>query len=495
MKPGVRANNRRSAGQHIFEDLRSRVTSGEWSPGSKLPSIRDLARSYAVAPLTMSRVIRDLESANLVTAIPSKGIYASTSIPAPDPVSVDTSWQMDLLRRQPARSFSVSVPQRIPDDTVNLATGTMSNEAVPIESLRRAIRRTAKSYVEGPVWERSAQGEVAVREWFANDLSQAGIHATSDSTMIVSSTHQAFRVIANTIIDPGDVVLIEAPSDPIVMGVFELAGARCIGVDVDSVGMQTSLVRELAARHRPKIIVTCPSGQVPTGVTMSPDRREELVRIAEEFRILIVEYDNGNEVWYDSPAPKPVKSWDRSGCVVLVRDISRITMAGFRVGCLTVEGPLLQRLVDSKRRDDLITSTLAQHALLNYVTGPDYSTNLGRMRAFYKPRRDALLATLEREMPDTVSWTPPNIGFHLWLQLPEKLSARSIAQEAAMLGVIVAPSEIFSLDGSLDNCLRITFSTNPPDLLEKGIQRLAQAIRRALTSGTSSTMTRTYEVV
>ena len=488
--------NRQSVSGRIIQDLENRIANKEWLPGAKLPSIRQLSQDYGVAPLTMNRVIRQLAAVNLVTSLPSKGVYvaAADNTVAKDQ-TVDTSWQLGLLRRQPPRSFSVKLPQIIPANPINLATGTMSNLAIPIETLRQAIRRTSHSYAESPIWQRSPQGEVPLRKWFAADQVRQGISSSLESTLIVSSTHQAFRIIAATIVEPGDVVLIEAPSDPIVMGVFELAGARCIGVPVDADGMVVQQARELAARFQPKAIVTCPSGQIPTGVTMSVERRRQLVEIGTSFRTLIIEYDNGNEVFFDAPPPKPVKSWDTAGTVAFVQDISRITMAGFRVGCLTLEGPLLPRLVDSKRRDDLLTSTLSQYALLNYVDGPDYAPNLIRLRSFYKERRDAALAALTATMPSSASWYTPNVGFHIWVKLPPGVSARGLTQEAAARGVIVAPSEIFSLDDNLDSEIRITFADNPPPMITEGISRIGKTLETMMATARSPEPTRIFEVV
>lgn len=484
--------------ENVFLHLKARLEKLEWQPGERLPSVRHLAQSYGVAPLTMSKVIRRLVDAQLVTSQPGKGIYAVELPMAAAGKSqnrLDPSWQLSLLRRQPPRSFSVTLPQGLPANAINLSTGTMSNEAVPLESLRRAIRRTARTYVEGPVWERSPQGEQPLRQWFAENFHRIGVSSTAESNLIVSSTHQAFRIIAASIIEPGDVVIIEQPSDPIVMGVFELAGAHCVAVDIDHDGIVINQLEEAVERHRPKAIVTCSSGQVPTGVTMALSRRKDLVRIAAESRTLIVEYDNGNEVYFDSPPPPPIKSLDDHGVVVLVHDVSRVTMAGFRVGCLTLQGPLLQRLIDSKRRDDLLTSTLAQYALLDYVTGPDYKADLRRLRAFYRPRRDATLRALQLEMPGSVTWTVPNVGFHVWLTLPTGVSARMVANEAALRGVIVAPSEIFSLDGHLDTSLRVTYSTNPPETIAIGIKRLAEAVRTVMSTDQPARASRTFEVV
>jgi DNA-binding transcriptional MocR family regulator len=217
--------------------------------------------------------------------------------------------------------------------------------------------------------------------------------------------------------------------------------------------------------------------------------------LAAHNRTVVVEYDLSAEISYGSPPPAPLTSWDRSGCVVYLREFSRITAAGFRIACLTVEGPLFQRLTESKRRDDFIISTVAQSAFLAYVTSRAFPKGIERARAFYAERRDAALSALQRTMPESVRWITPASGFHVWVSLPPALSARALVHEAALHGVIVAPSDVFSIDGKLDDGIRITFSDNDPEVIERGIERLAGAAHAMLQRGVSSEPARLFEIV
>lgn len=486
----------RSLGDTILADLIRRLEKDEWAPGSRLPSVRALTREYDVTPLTMSRVIRRLAQLGHVTTVPGKGIYARQRVEADLPKEIESyEWQQGLFRRRPFRTFGVSLPQGMPLDTINLGSGTMSHLAVPIDSVRAALTKVASNYEESPIAQRSPLGELALREWLRPYLAQSGINARVENVLVVTSIHQALRLLAFSIIDSGDSVLIESPSDPIVIGVLDSLGARCIGVPVDEQGMNVEVAAELVQRFRPKMIVTSPTGQVPTGVTMPAQRRKQLVEMAALNRTLIVEYDLSAEIYFGSPPPMPLKSWDRHGCVVYVREFSRITAAGFRIGCMTVEGPLFQRLAESKRRDDFIISTIAQSAFLSYVTSKHFPRNIVKAREYYAVRRDAALGALQRTMPPSIKWFTPASGFHIWVSLPPALSARSLVNEAALRGVIVAPSDVFSIDGKLEDGIRITFSDNSPEEIERGIGRLADAAHVLLQRGVSLEPARVFEIV
>lgn len=464
--------SRNRAGDEIVANLTSRIRGGEWPVGARLPSIRKLSQEFGVAPLTISRAFNRLESDGLIAVSPNRGAFVREPA-ATRTKPEDMSWQRELFRRRPPRSFSVTLPSSSNPDAVNLATGTMSNEAVPLASIRRAIRRTSERYVEGRVSERPAQGELELREAICNITRGYGIHATPQQTLIVSSTHQAFRIVGSCIIDHDDYIAIESPSDPIVMGTFENLDARCVPVEIDANGVAIERARAVIERYKPKAFVTCSSGQIPTGVTTSATRREELYQLCKQAKCLLIEYDNGNEVWYEAPPPRPIMSLDDNGTVVYVREFGRESAAGIRISCVQASGPIFARLIENKRRDDLLTSSIGQYEMLEYLRSGDYAKNLPRLREFYRERRAAAIDALHMYMPPGFHWYNTNVGFHLWLMLPSGMSARRLAQEAAIRGVIVAPSEVFSIDGKLDNAVRITFGDNPPPLLVEGIKRLA----------------------
>lgn len=470
---GGSRQTRNRAGDEIVANLTERIRGGEWLVGARLPSIRKLAHEFGVAPLTISRAFDRLEAEGLIGVIPNRGAFVNEQA-APIADITDMSWQLDVFRRKPPRSFSVTLPSSSAPDAVNLATGTMSNEAVPQSSIRRAIRRTSERYVEGRVSERPAQGEPELREAICEITRGYGIRATPKHTLIVSSSHQAFRIIGSCIIDHDDYVAIESPSDPIVMGTFENLDARCVPVEIDADGVVIERARAAIERYKPKAFVTCSSGQIPTGVTTSVTRRAQLYQLCRQAKCLLIEYDNGNEVWYEAPPPRPIMSLDDNGTVVYVREFGRESAAGIRISCVQANGPIFTRLIENKRRDDLLTSSIGQYEMLEYLRSGDYTKNLPRLREFYRERRAAALDALHAYMPAGFHWYDTNVGFHLWLMLPSGMSARRLAQEAAIRGVIVAPSEVFSIDGKLDNAVRITFSDNPPPLLAEGIKRLAE---------------------
>jgi len=215
-------------------------------------------------------------------------------------------------------------------------------------------------------------------------------------------------------------VLIESPSDPIGIGVLESLGARCIAAPVDANGMNVEIATELVQRFRPKIIVTSSTGRVPTCVTMPTAKRRQLVEMAAANRTLIVEYDLSAEISYDATPPKPLKCWDRFGCVVYVRAFSRITAAGFRMSCLTVEGPSSRACPTASAGTSSLSRPLRQW--LSWPTSPaDHSNAMSP-----GPGPSTPSTAMRRRAPTS--------GFRLWLSLPPTVSARELTNEAALRG-------------------------------------------------------------
>lgn len=480
---GLNDAHNRSTRHVVADHLMKAVEEGVWAPGDRLPSVRALASTYRVSVLTMTRSIQQLVARGVLRSEPRKGVYVCDAVPTVLVAgSVGTELQRSFIRRQPrARSLSVAVKTDSFGNTINLASGTMAPDAVPSRAISSAIRRTASSYVERSFSTTPLNGELELRNWITDHLMQFGIRSSPDNVVIVNGSQQGRKLLTESLINPGDTVLIEQPTYPFALSTFEAAGAKCIGVPVEhEVGLRIDMLEQLARRHHPKLFYTVSTGQIPTGLTLTMGQRRQVVDIASDMGFLIVEADAGNELSYDGPAPHAIKSLDPGGLVVYLKSFSRIVAAGLRVGCVIVEGPLRDAVIERKRTDDLFTSPLSQEVFRSYVTSRRFHSDLAKARDHYLTRRNAALAALAAEMPEGVSWTRPTAGLHIWLTLPAGISSRIVAHRAIGRGVVVAHGEIFMPNDNPDNGLRITFSDTSPDEIAEGVRRLARVISEAI---------------
>lgn len=470
----------------IAGTLLARIERGEWQPGARIPSIRDLAAEVGVSPFTVASAIQHLKTDGKLETIHGKGTYVARVDQSPAaPVVADLSWQNALLR-QPISTRANAVVQPLiqqtaqPPDTVVLAGGGEATDVLATKSLESAWRGLLNDLSTGFLDGWSPVGEVETREWMAGYLAKAGIQAKPEQIIVTSGGQQALSLVAQTLLSPDDTVLVERPMYPFALSIFDLLGVRCIDVPVDENGRWVQVAEDLIERFRPKLVLTVPTGQVPTGVTMPLDQRRVLLQAARRHGIMILEDDHGSEISYDRAPPPAIKSLDTHGHVIYAKSFSKITLPALRIGCLVAEGLLLDALQNAKLISDRYTSTILQAAFLAYVTRPSFPRDLTRYRNTFRERRDAMLAALEREMPAGVTWTTPASGFYLWLTVPPGVSARDVAQRGRANGVLVANSSAFFAQGDPDTGFRLTFTSNDPERLQLGVQRLAEAIKSAM---------------
>jgi DNA-binding transcriptional MocR family regulator len=470
----------------IAGDLQARVESGEWKPGARIPSIRDLATELGVSPFTVASAVRQLKSGGKLETIHGKGTYVARVEPSlSPPVVADLSWQNALLR-QPISTRANAVVQpfihqaALPADTVMLAGGGEAIDVLATKSLvsawRGLLNHLSSDLLEG--W--SPVGEVRTREWMAGYLAKAGINAKPEQMIVTSGGQQALSLVAQALLGPDDTVLVERPMYPFALSIFDLLGVRCIDVPVDEQGRWVLVAEDLIERFRPKLVLTVPTGQVPTGATMPLEQRRVLLQAARRHGIMILEDDHGSEISYDRPPPPAIKSLDTHGHVIYAKSFSKITLRALRIGCLVADGLVLDALRNAKLISDRYTSTILQEAFLAYVTRPSFSRDLTRYRKTFRERRDAMLAALQQEMPDGVTWTTPASGAYLWLTVPPGVSAREVALRGRANGVVVANSSPFFAQGDPDTGFRLTFTDNEVDRLTLGVQRLAAAVKDAM---------------
>ncbi|MGC4190223.1 MAG: PLP-dependent aminotransferase family protein [Thermomicrobiales bacterium] len=480
----------------LVEDLIARIDRGEWERGERIPSVRELASEFSMSTFTVSRAIRQLTSAGRVQTVQGKGTFV-VSDAAERAVAringderngfgaVDLSWQNALLRK-PASTRASQIVQplirssQLSSDMIVLASGGETSDVLPTHSLQAAWKGLLSDVQSEMIGGWAAEGELPTREWIAQYLTGTGIETAADNVIVTSGGQQALSLVAQTLLEPDDTVLVERPMYLFALSILDSLGVRCIDVAVNEDGTWIDSAGDLIERFRPKLVLTVPTGQVPTGITMPSSRRRQLLAAARKHGIIILEDDHASEMTYEGAAPPAIKSFDAHGHVIYAKSFSKITLPALRIGAIVAEGLVLDALKHAKLISDRYTSTIIQSAFLAYVNRSSFSRDLQRYRTIYGERRDAMLDAMQREMPSGVTWTHPVSGFHLWLTMPSGISAQEVAVRAAANGVLVARGGAFFAQGDPDTGVRLTFTSNDPERIRIGIQRLARAIEDAM---------------
>mgnify|MGYP001212187794 CR=1 FL=1 len=480
--------------RQLHAELARRIREGELTPGTRLPSIRNAAKRLGVSLITVVQAYDALASEGLVHATVGRGTFVGNP-PAPpvdearpsDGQAVvpedEQEWQGSFpvyLRAPRIAAMQSLLRPALRPDMISLAGGTPDPALFPVRTLGRLWHRVMA--VEDPRFLQygSPQGDHNLRGWIAGHCGAAGIAARPEDVLITSGSQQAIDLVARTFVGPGDYVLVESPTFLTALDILEGRGAKLLGVPVDAGGARVDLAAALVERYRPRLFYTIPTAQNPTGVTMTEDRRRRLAALARQHNLLVIEDDTCSEFTFDGDAPQAVKAHDIGGHVVFLKSFSKTVIPGLRVGCVVAHGTIMTRLVEAKSVVDRFTSPLIQRTLWRYLSAPQYLRDLEKAKDVYRKRRDAALEALQASMPGGITWTRPEAGFNLWINLPEPVSAGEAFEEGLREGVACGFGDLFLPHTPPPAGLRISFADKTEPVLAEGIRRLAVGLTRLL---------------
>jgi DNA-binding transcriptional MocR family regulator len=477
--------------RQIFDQIVARIQSSAFPPGYKLPPTRVLARELATHRNTVARAYADLEAAGFVSGAVGRGTFvtdalrktattdrapkrgSTTSQPMPWSSLVSHKARPEILAR--AERWARRVDTR---DVINLARMQPSEDLLPTELLQRCVARVLSEHGARALSYAPPEGVPRLREQLGRELTARGVPATADDVLVTSGSQQGLDLVARTLVNPGETVLVEATTYSGAIDLFTLAGARLVPLACDDEGPLPDAL-ERVNRSDVKALYVMPTGHNPSGRTMSAERRRALVAWSRDAAIPLIEDDFvAGLSLEDRAAPPHLRALD--GDVIHLSTFSKRLIPSLRVGYVVVPPALRDSLRSMKRVVDLASSAILQHALAEFIERGYLAAHMTRTTREYRARRDTLSAALRKNLPDEIQWRLPMHGIVLWLSLPKALEPDAVYEEALRQGVLVSPSSMWSVDPRLSPGLRLAFCAEPEDRLVEGARRLGKAIKTLL---------------
>ncbi len=384
------------------------------------------------------------------------------------------------MRASRARAFENSPWSEATDlirdrpDAIYFGDGAPNAEVQPFARLQEAAAR-AWSDAPGNLGYGELAGFAPLRELIAERMQVRGISASPGEIMITNGSQQGIDLIARLMLDPGDSILVEGPTYIGAMQTFDAYEVDYVVVPMDDHGIDVIALEERLERleRKPKLLYTIPAFQNPTGASISLQRRDALLELAERRHLLIIEDDPYGELWYDQP-PVPALRADHPS-VVYLGSFSKTIAPGLRVGWMVPPPDMLDLLLMAKEGADIHSNRIATRTVYHAADG-FLDQHVAGLRDFYGARRNVLLEGLQASMPSEIEWNVPGGGFFLWIRLPENVSANQLLITAAQHDVAYLPGSWFYPLGDVQyNELRLSFSSLPVDRIRLGAQRLGEA--------------------
>lgn len=369
-------------------------------------------------------------------------------------------------------------------EVVSLAGGMPNVGALPLDQIGDLVKDVVSEEGPAALQYGPAQGDPVLREQICDYMKLEGITAAPDDVIVTVGSQQALDLITRVFVDPGDIVLCEAPTYVTAINTFAAfqADIRHVSMDGDGV-VPEDLERALSEARRSgqpvKFFYTVPNFQNPGGITMTAQRRSRVMEVCERHDVLVVEDNPYGLLRYDGD-PEPTLYAQGNGNVIYLGSLSKTLSPGLRIGWALAPAAVRAKLVLAAESAMLSHSTFNQLVVRRYLNTFPWREQIKVFNTMYSERRDAMLTALDAMMPDGCTWTEPEGGFFVWATLPEGIDSKAMLPRAVTERVAYVPGTGFYADGRGKASMRLSFCYPTPEQIREGVRRLVGAIEGEL---------------
>ncbi len=357
----------------------------------------------------------------------------------------------------------------------------------PVEKLAEASVVALQRYSRSALNYGSSLGCAPLREYLqAKYAFDEGLSLTPGELMITASASAALDAAVRVFTQPGDTVLVEAPSYHEALANIKDNWVKLAAVPVDAQGLETDALADrlqalVCAGERPTMLYSIPTYQNPSGTTMSIGRRHKVLEIAQRYGLLLVEDDVYRDLYFESPPPPSLHELDTEGVVIRLGSFSKILAPGLRLGWAMGSAENIHRMANcGLAQSGGGANPFSSYVVAAFVMRGWLEPHIDRLRQVYRERRDTLLEALNTHMPAAVDWTKPSGGFFVWLSLPAPLTAGEVLRAAQLEKVNFLTGEPFFAEGGGERQIRLPFSFIPQPDLVRGAEILSAIVREML---------------
>ncbi len=367
-------------------------------------------------------------------------------------------------------------------DIISLAGGLPDTASFPAESFaaimsRVAVDSCARSLQYGPT-----EGLAVLKSCIAEVMEEEGTLIDPDDVLVTTGGQQVIDLVCKTLVDPGDIIIAEAPTYPGAVPTFCSYQAEVIQIEGDADGMRIDLLEETLERlaregRRPKFIYTVPTFQNPSGTTMSLSRRQRLVEVIRERELLVLEDNPYGLLRYEGDPLPSLYALDGGDFVIYLGTFSKILSPGVRLGWSVGPRPVLEKMNIGKQAADLCSSSLTQFFVAAYFASGRWQDYVHSLKEIYRRRRDVMLDSLAECFGPECSWTHPQGGLFIWATLPDYIDTTDLLARALDEHVAFVPGRAAYLDGRGGNSMRLNFSGVGEADIREGVRRIGEVVR------------------
>ncbi|WP_077369299.1 MocR-like pyridoxine biosynthesis transcription factor PdxR [Anaerosalibacter sp. Marseille-P3206] len=463
----------------LYNKLKNLIETGKLEEGEKLPSIRSLAEELGVNNVTVVNAYKQLEQESYVYSKKGSGTYVRKS---------DSELQFGCFEDENMDLMTNGILS-MSENSINFASASPTPELFPVEEFKKVLievlnrdKGNAFVYPEingyGPLRESIS---LFLKEYYQIDTLPSEIQITSGG-------QQGIDLLSKTLIQPGDYIFLENPTYSGAVAAFKSRGANIVPISIKEDGIDIEELNKMIKQYHPKFLYIMPCYQSPTTYSYSEQKKIELLNIAYENNLYIIEDDFLSDLSYGEKR-LPLKTMDTHGHVVYIKSFSKILMPGLRIGFLTAPKKIFGSIVRAKHTTDITSSGFIQRAFDLYLRSGFWKSHIERTKIEYGEKYQLLLKKIKSLEKHNISFKEPKGGLSIWLKLPENINSVELYNECAKNNVIIVPGEIFFINKNkqYSNYIRLSFGSVSKREIISGIKTIDECISSLKGEKTEST--------
>lgn len=364
---------------------------------------------------------------------------------------------------------------------ISFAGGLPAPEMFPVKEWQAAVNKVLEEKGPQALQYGPTDGYLPLRQHITKRMAKVGVECGPESIQLLSGSQQGLDFMAKAFINPGDYIVVESPTYLGALNAFKAYEPQFLEVELDDYGMVLEDLEDKLKNHdNVKFIYAISDFQNPSGKTWTMERRKGLIDLANKYDVMILEDNPYGELRFQGQIQPSLRSLDTQDRVVFMGTFSKIFSPGVRLGWFNAAPLVLEKFNQIKQGADLQSSTTTQMELAQYLDDNDLEAHIQKIIALYSKRKDLMVETMKAEFPQGVTFTNPEGGLFLWVELPEYMNAREIGIKAIENKVAFVPGGAFFANQPRESCFRMNYSCMPEDKIVEGVKRLAQVIKAAM---------------
>lgn len=488
---GLDRNSEEPIYRQLIRHVRAQIESGSLPSGTRLPASRDLAQQLNISRISVVNAYAELRAEGYLSAHAGRGTFVAGERAAAGGSNGSGFLSAPSAEPSPAALKSPADPAPIGDRSlrelmrlarkpgvINFSQGSPPLDFFPINALRHAIDVTLDRDGARALGYEQTEGYGPLRSAVRDYVSALGIRCSANQVLITGGTQQGLDLVVQSILSEGETIVTENPT---YLGMIDIARARRVhlhGIPIDEDGIRIDMLENYVLERQPRLIFVMPTFQNPTGRVMSLHRRRQLLNLAGEFNIPVLEDGVYHELRFDGEPLPPLKALDDQGVVIHASGFTKNLLPGMRIGYVISDHHHYERLVRVKQAADISTPGLNQRVIHFLIERGLLSQQLERNNRELRRRRDAAMEACERYLPSGSRWSSPEGGLYLWVELPKNgPTAAELYISAIQHGVAYAIGSVFYPAGGGTYRIRLNYAVNRPAEIEEGLRRIGRAWR------------------